>query len=149
MSTATATSIEMRALDRSLPMALLRARESVMRRFRPVLAEHEVTEQQWRVLRVLVDAEVPLSVGEVAERAFLLGPSLSRMLVGLESRGLIRRGNDVGDGRRAEIRLTVRGLELVARIAPSSEAAYEQLEQDFGTDDLRRLEHALRRLADL
>ena len=149
MSTATTTSIEMRELDRSLPMALLRARESVMRRFRPVLAEHDLTEQQWRVLRVLVDAEVPLSVGEVAEKAFLLGPSLSRMLVGLESRGLIRRGNDVGDGRRAEIRLTSRGLELVARIAPSSEAAYEQLEQDFGPDDLRRLEHALRRLADV
>ena len=45
----------MRAFSRSLPMQLLRAREAVMQRFRPMLHQHGVTEQQWRVIRVLVE----------------------------------------------------------------------------------------------
>ena len=43
--------------QRSLPMALLRARELLMERFRPMLSAHGVTEQQWRVLRVLHESE--------------------------------------------------------------------------------------------
>ena len=36
---------ELRRLERSLPIALLRAREHLMRRFRPLLAAHDLTEQ--------------------------------------------------------------------------------------------------------
>ena len=140
---------QMRSLDRSLPLALLRARESVMRRFRPLLAEHGLTEQQWRVLRVLIDADNSLSVGEVAERACILGPSLSRMLVALDERDLIRRGNDAVDGRRAEIELTPHGIDLVGLIAPSSEAVYRQLEADLGADELHHLERTLHTLTAL
>lgn len=43
--------------DRTLPMALLRAREAVMDMFRPHLAAHGVTEQQWRVMRVLAELD--------------------------------------------------------------------------------------------
>ncbi len=69
----------MRPLARSLPLKLLRAREAVMERFRPHLAAHNVTEQQWRVLRALAE------VGErdastLAGTACLLAPSLSRIL---------------------------------------------------------------------
>ncbi len=35
----------LRSFDASLPMALLRARESAMRLFRPLLAEFDLTEQ--------------------------------------------------------------------------------------------------------
>ena len=85
-----------RGFDRSLPMALMRAREAVMRHFRPSLAEHDLTEQQWRVLRALADADTALSVGELAERTYLLGPSLSRMLTLLDDRGLIARSSVPG-----------------------------------------------------
>ncbi len=43
----------MREFSRSLPMSLLRAREAVMRQFRPSLRNHGLTEQQWRILRAL------------------------------------------------------------------------------------------------
>ncbi|MDU2926702.1 MAG: homoprotocatechuate degradation operon regulator HpaR, partial [Bradyrhizobium sp.] len=50
--------VPMRDFSQSLPMALLRAREAVMRQFRPILRQHGLTEQQWRILRALaaVDA---------------------------------------------------------------------------------------------
>lgn len=139
----------LRSFDESLPMALLRAREAIMRRFRPILGDHDVTEQQWRVLRALDDADEPISVGDVAERTFLLGPSLSRMLVALDERGLITRSTDRADARRSQVAISPAGRRLVAAIAPHSEAAYAEIETQVGPDDLRVLYDLLRRTADI
>lgn len=144
-----ATGPAIRGFDRSLPMALMRAREAVMRHFRPSLAEHDLTEQQWRVLRALEDAGAALSVGELADRTYLLGPSLSRMLALLDDRGLIARSSVPGDARRADIRITATGLELVAAIAPRSEAAYAHIEGRLGTGELEQLYALLDKVARL
>src|SRR5690348_17254532 len=80
--------VPMRDFSRSLPMALLRARESVMRHFRPSLRAHGLTEQQWRILRALASSG-DIEVTELARLAYLLGPSLSRILRDLEARRLI------------------------------------------------------------
>lgn len=128
----------LRSFEESLPMALMRAREAVMRRFRPILTEHDVTEQQWRVLRALHDAEEPLSVGELADRTFLLGPSLSRMLVTLEDRQLIvRRAAD--DARRSEIFIAAAGRQVVGAVAPQSEAAYTEIDALLDPGELEQL----------
>src|SRR5665647_1001577 len=63
-------SIPMRDFSRSLPMALLRARESVMRHFRPSLRAHGLTEQQWRILRAL-SSHGEIEVTELAVVAYL------------------------------------------------------------------------------
>jgi homoprotocatechuate degradation regulator HpaR len=137
----------LRGFSRSLPMALMRAREAVMAEFRPILAEHDVTEQQWRVLRALVDQPAGMGVGELAERTVLLGPSVSRIIAALEARGMVRRSAVDHDGRRALIVATADAIELYETIAPASEAAYQRVEQRFGVDDLERLYELLDRLA--
>ncbi|NNC79670.1 MAG: homoprotocatechuate degradation operon regulator HpaR [Acidimicrobiales bacterium] len=139
----------MRSFDESLPMALLQARETTMRRFRPLLAAHELTEQQWRVLRALAAADAPLQVGELADHTFLLAPSLSRILSTLEGRGFVARTTAQHDQRRANITLTTDGLRLVRKVAPTSEEAYGALEAAFGADRLRELLAELHALADL
>lgn len=68
----------LRSFNRSLPMALLRAREAVMRQFRPSLQSYGITEQQWRVLRALTTADM-IEVLELAKATYLLAPSLSRI----------------------------------------------------------------------
>jgi hypothetical protein len=40
---------------RNLPLLLLQARERVIARFRPILNAHGITEQQWRIVRALID----------------------------------------------------------------------------------------------
>ncbi len=126
-------------------MALLRAREAVMRQFRPILTEHDVTEQQWRVLRALHDADEPLSVGELADRTYLLGPSLSRMLVALEARSLIlRRAAD--DARRSEIVIAPGGRDVVAAVAPQSEAAYTAIDEQLDPGELDHLYELLAKI---
>ena len=74
----------------SLPIALLRAREAVMQHFRLLHRKGKVTEQQWRVLRVLY-LEGEMDAGKLANHSFLLAPSLSRILKDLESAEHIKR----------------------------------------------------------
>lgn len=137
--------VSIRPFTDSLPMGLLRARESTMRLFRPLLAEHSVTEQQWRVLRALSSAVEPLTVGQVAERTYLLGPSLSRIVANLDDRGLIQRST--GDDQRSSLlALTTDGEATVDAIGPHSEAVYNQIESAFGK---RRLSQLLAELAEL
>jgi homoprotocatechuate degradation regulator HpaR len=126
----------------SLPMALLKAREAVMRRFRPGLRAHAVTEQQWRVLRALA-ALGPLEITELAAHTCLLVPSLSRILPALESRGLIVRRGVASDMRRTAVSVTAAGLELIAEHGPQSERIYRAIEERFGAERLRQLSRLL------
>lgn len=139
----------MRSFTASLPMALLRARETAMQLFRPMLAAHELTEQQWRVLRALSSAHTPTDAGDVAELTVLLPPSLSRILVNLEERGLVARRPDPSDQRRNMITLTSSGQATVREVAPESEQRYSIIEAAFGTDRLHRLLSELHDLAEL
>jgi hypothetical protein len=61
---------------RNLPRLLLQARESLMVRTRPSLREHGLSDQQWRVLRVLGEHGT-VETGRVAREAYILGPSLT------------------------------------------------------------------------
>src|SRR5438045_9787047 len=108
----TARRAPMREFSRSLPMSLLRAREAVMRQFRPSLRNHGLTEQQWRILRALTAVET-IEVTELARMAFLLGPSLSRILRDLEARQLVERKTAEVDQRRAVVSISAKGLKLI------------------------------------
>lgn len=141
--------LAMRPFSESLPMGLLRARESVMRLFRPLLAEHGLTEQQWRVLRALAATAEPLEAGVLAEHTSLLAPSLSRILANLERRHLIDRDTVAHDQRRSITSLSPKGRRLVQRVAPHSEATYNRLEQRFGAARLRELLAELEQLSRL
>lgn len=142
-------SAEIRPFARSLPMALLRAREASMRLFRPMLADNGVTEQQWRVLRALAASAEPMDVAAVADATFLLGPSLTRILANLDARALIHRETAASDRRRQLISLTSSGRDRIDKIGPQSEAIYHHIAQAFGTDRLIELYEHLDAMAAL
>lgn len=135
----------LRQFSRSLPMSLLRSREAVMRHFRPALRRHGLTEQQWRILRALTSVE-EIEVTGLARMAYLLGPSLSRMLRDLEARGLISRRAVATDLRRGTVSITPKGVELIAAVAPLSEAIYAQMTETYGAANLARLQEMLAEL---
>ena len=134
--------LPMREFSRSLPMSLLRAREAVMRQFRPSLRNHGLTEQQWRILRALTAVEA-IEVTELARMAFLLGPSLSRILRDLEARQLVERKTAAVDQRRAVVSISARGLKLIEAVAPTSEAIYAEITRRFGARRLSELQEML------
>src|ERR1700683_2609310 len=131
--------VPMRDFARSLPMSLLRARAAVMRQFRPSLRSHGLTEQQWRILRALAAVEA-IEVTELARVAFLLGPSLSRILRDLEARHLIERRVAKADLRRGMVSISTRGVKLIEAVAPSSEAIYAAITRRSGARHLAQLQ---------
>ncbi|MGN6116595.1 MAG: homoprotocatechuate degradation operon regulator HpaR [Nitrobacter sp.] len=132
----------MREFSRSLPMSLMRAREAVMRHFRPSLRAHGLTEQQWRILRALSSIDT-IEVTDLAHVAYLLGPSLSRILRDLEGRRLIERKTVKSDLRRGMVSITAKGLKLIEAVAPHSEAIYAEMTKRFGTQKLADLQDML------
>jgi homoprotocatechuate degradation regulator HpaR len=133
---------------RSLAIGLLKAREAVMSHFRPILADHDVTEQQWRVIRVLSQAGT-LDATDVAEKAFILAPSLTRMLRSLEERGLITRHKDKEDGRRVLLRLAPAGQAVIDEVMPDSRRVYADIDARFGAERVETLLDMLEELAAL
>src|SRR5246127_2595347 len=138
----TARRVPMREFSRSLPMSLLRAREAVMRQFRPSLRRHDLTEQQWRILRALAAIDA-IEVTELARTAFLLGPSLSRILRDLEARQLIERRTAKVDLRRGVVSISQKGLKLIELVAPASEFVYAAIAQRYGAQKLAELQKML------
>lgn len=135
---AAGSSNAMRPFSRSLPMQLMRAREAVMRRFRPHLASHGLSEQQWRILRALVDAG-ELEIGALAAECQIHAASLSRMLPKLARLGLIRRESHKKDQRRVVVSITPKGRSVFHSVAPESEEIYAAMEREIGAGRLRDL----------
>ena len=127
---------------RNLPRLLLQAREAVMAHTRPSLREQGLSDQQWRVLRVLGEhAADPggVETGRVAREAFLLGPSLTGVLTRMERDGLIHRSRCPDDARRTVVRATAQGLALVDTLSQTIEAHYAWVESQLGKAALSRL----------
>ena len=119
--------------SRSLPIALLRAREQVMGPIRAMLSESDVTEQQWRVLRVL-EEEGPMEPTRIADQACLLLPSLTRILQKLEEKKLISRERDMVDRRKQVVRVSKSGSLLIADNLEASVALMDDVRNRMGQD---------------
>jgi homoprotocatechuate degradation regulator HpaR len=132
-------------VHRNLPRLLLQARESLMAHTRPSLREHGLSDQQWRVLRVLGEHGV-VETGRVAREAYILGPSLTGVLTRMERDGLIRRERDPADQRRTVVEATPRGRKMVDRLSTTVETHYQWLEGSLGEEKLAQLYELLDQL---
>jgi homoprotocatechuate degradation regulator HpaR len=129
----------------SLAGTLLAAREAVMAPLRPMLREAGVTEQQWRVLRVINDSE-PVDATALADAALLFGPSVTRILKELADRGLITRDTDARDRRRSIVTLTAEGRRLIEHTASRTVRELDRYAERFGPKRLEALKAELRAL---
>jgi homoprotocatechuate degradation regulator HpaR len=129
-------------VHRNLPRLLLQAREAVMTHTRPSLREHGLSDQQWRVLRVLGEnahCAEGVETGRVAREAFLLGPSLTGVLTRMARDGLIERRRCPQDARRTVVHSTALGLSKVAQLSEAIEAHYAFMESELGKQKLAQL----------
>ena len=128
----------LRRTRRSLPIALLRARETVMGPLREMLSQSDINEQKWRVLRVL-DERGPCELTQVAKDACLLLPSLTRIIRAMEEEGLATRATDPEDRRKSIATITDAGRALIVAHMAESNAIFARLERDFGQEKLEQL----------
>lgn len=127
---------------RNLPMLLLRAREKMMLRFRPILTAHGLTEQQWRVIRAL-NEHGPLESRHIADLCTISTPSLAGVLARMEAKDWVTKTRFARDQRRVRVALTTRSRKLVSSIADELQAAYVELESRIGASLLAETYHAV------
>jgi homoprotocatechuate degradation regulator HpaR len=138
---------------RNLPLLLLQAREGVLARFRPILGEHGLTEQQWRIIRALLEAKGPLEPRQIGQLCRISSPSLAGVLARMHELGLVQRERVALDQRRVMISLSPLSVQLAARMAPHIEAMYLHLETHIGAETVARfyasLDEMIKLLGDL
>lgn len=123
---------------RSLPIALIRAREGVMAPIREMLTETGITEQQWRVLRVLSEYGA-LDTKTLADRASLLFPSMTRIAATLRNKGLITQTRDSVDRRRQFLEITAEGQKIIDDRAVQTTQIVADLKAKLGAENYETL----------
>lgn len=122
----------------SLTLTLLQAREATMAFFRPALNAHDLTEQQWRVIRILRQ-QGELESHQLAELACILKPSMSGVLKRLERDGLVARRKSPEDQRRVFITLTDKGQQAFLAMSEEMARNYDRILSQFGEAKLEQL----------
>ena len=105
---------------------------------RDMLQKSGISEQQWRVLRVL-DEMGEVEQSAIAAAACLQLPSLTRMLRTMEGEGLIERRTDHADRRRTLVSITGKGRALILDHLPDNAAIFARLEARFGASNMKQL----------
>ena len=130
---------------RNLPLLLLQARERVISHFRPILNANGFTEQQWRIVRVLLEVG-SLEPREIGERCRISSPSLAGVLARMQELGFVARRRLQHDKRRVRVSLTPRARALAARMAPQIDATYRRIEERLGSEFNARFQRMLDQL---
>lgn len=130
--------MELTISKRNLPLLLSQIRESVIVHFRPILNHFGLTEQQWRVLRVLCEQE-SLEPRDLCETCQILSPSMAGILRRLDEMEYIKRDPVKGDKRRVMISLTPKSKKLIQEMVPYVKAQYQLLEDAWGKELVSQL----------
>lgn len=98
-------------------IALALANDALRRSFARLLEPSGVTNQQYNVLRILRGAGTAgLPTLDIAERMVEQSPGVTRLLDRLDAKGLVARDRSAEDRRQVIVRITERGLRLLAAL---------------------------------
>jgi homoprotocatechuate degradation regulator HpaR len=132
--------------SQSLPMVLYRTLDAVMPRFRKIFNEFGLTEQQWRVLRVLWDEEA-LTFNRLAALTLIPSPSLVGIVDRMERAELVTRQRSQADRRKVNVVLTSQGVALEDEIMPRVASAYAELKQSVDPQTWEQVVRGLNAIA--
>ena len=105
----------------------------------------DLTPEMWTVLTRLVARDGQYQ-SELAEATYRDRPNISRILSGMEQRGLVVRRADPEDRRKTRIHITSRGRGLVASAAPMAARTRDRLYEGLERHELETLRKALRQI---
>nr|BFE97293.1 hypothetical protein GCM10020185_78290 [Pseudomonas brassicacearum subsp. brassicacearum] len=92
-----------------------------------------MTEQQWRVIRILSQHD-ELEINRLAELACILKPSMTGVLVRMEAAGMVVRRKAEQDQRRVLVRLAPQGQASFDSMSQSMEENYQRLQDKLGEE---------------
>ena len=133
---------------RSLPMMLYRSLDAVTPRFRKIFSDFGLTEQQWRVLRVLWERQ-DVMLNELSGITLIPAPSLVGVVDRLQGMGFVERRRSDADRRRVYVLATQKGSELEAKVMPRVASAYAALKQSVDAETWDQVLKGLQQISEL
>jgi len=137
----------MPTFSNTLPMILNTTLDAVMPFYRALFARFGVTEQQWRVLRVLWIAE-PVTSVELSRETLLPAPSLVGILDRLEKKNLVARVRSEDDRRKVFVVATEAGRTLQQQVMPAVARSHARIMQSVSPADWQVMETTLAKIGD-
>jgi len=119
------------------------SRNEMFREFHEV--GEDVTPEQWAVLIRLFEQD-GRSQSELSEATFRDRPTMSRIVDGMESRGLLVRRKSPDDARIRTIHLTRKGRELEKKLVPIVKRIVERMVAGLDDHALETTRDTLRRM---
>lgn len=123
---------------RNLPHLLLRSRDALMAQFRPLLGAHGLTEQQWRIVRELLE-QGPQEPRQLCDACSISSPSIVGVLQRMEETGLVVRERMPHDQRRVQVSLTAKSQQTARALVPLIDERYALLEQALGVKAMQEV----------
>lgn len=113
-------------------------------RFLCELKKHNITEQQYNVLRILrgFRSEAPLSIGFIKERMLDRDSDVSRLVDRLFISGFVERYEDKTDRRKKTVEITEKGMNLLTSML-ETELSGDKLLQNLTDDEVKQLNYLL------
>jgi homoprotocatechuate degradation regulator HpaR len=128
--------------NQSLPMILNRALDSVLPPYREIFLRYDLTEPQWRILRVVWSGEKIKSV-DLASRTLLAPASIVGIIDRLEKKGLVSRVRSTSDRRAVYIMATAKSRELQNEVSPQITAIQQQMRALVSEQEWAQMEQTL------
>src|SRR5258708_1290947 len=145
MSPLTSRADIMGPLDGYLPYLLNRAGARIAEAFGKEVRPLGATLQMWRVLAALRERD-GRRMGDLSQTTSVEVSTLTRLVDGMESKGLVARRRDAGDARAGTLRATAAGRRLTERLLPIAEPYEAVALAGFSAAETKTLKAALRRL---
>jgi len=115
---------------------------------RVVLRAHGLTDQQWRVLRVL-EASGAMEMTELARAACMYPANLTRLVKHMAQKGYLTRAPNPQDRRVQIVAISEIGSALIAQAAPVLAGMGAKVRDAYGREKLERLRELLLELIDV
>lgn len=98
-----------------------------------------ISTQQYNILRILRGAKDRMKMQNVKERMIDRAPNATRLTDKLIAKGLVERERCVDDRRVVYVRISDKGLELLAQLDRKSKAMQQEMETRLSAADARVL----------
>lgn len=109
--------------------------------------EHDVTTQQYNVLRILRGQQGnPIKVSEIMDRMLDKNSNTSRLIDKLLLKGLAKRSSCPKDRRAVDVVITEEGLDLLAKMDPALEEWEQSLSASITPEEAELISNLMDRM---
>ncbi len=130
-------------LKEHLGSSLTRTARLMRTRLDERLAPLGLTQAKWLILLYLSRSGGSMPQKDIAERVGVEGPTVVRVLDGLERMGLIERRDQPADRRTKDVCLTPQASDILAEITRITEAFRQEMWAGVSDEDIAALERVI------